>query len=155
MVTNAVASIEQTNKTAGGFDNCSRRDFEFFSGDKVLISTKYVIPDYFRDRKRKLAAKFAGPNEIIEVLSTIYYLLKLPIWTKAHNVFHASMLNPYHDDSKTNRTALPHYQSLFETWRQSSRRRGGERGQLQSASREAAVPDQIGWLASVGVNVGK
>jgi hypothetical protein len=135
MVTNAVASIEQANKTAGGLANCSRRDFEFFSGDRVLISTKYVIPDDFRDRKRKLAANFAGPNEIIEVISTISYHLRLPIWAKAHDFFHASMLNPYHGDSKTNRTSLPHYQSLFETWRQSSRRRGGERGQLQSASR--------------------
>jgi hypothetical protein len=61
MVTNAVASIEQANKTTEGYANRSRRDSQFGLGDGVLLSTKHFIPEAFRDRKWKLAAKFAGP----------------------------------------------------------------------------------------------
>ena len=107
LVTKAVASIEQANKTAEGYANRSRRDFQFGLGDGVLLSTKYFIPEAFRDRKRKLAAKFAGPYEISEVISPVAYRLRLPIGTKAHDVFHASMLKPYHGDAKTERTTLP------------------------------------------------
>jgi predicted nucleic acid-binding protein len=53
MVTKAVASIEQANKTAEGYGNRSRRDFQFGLWDGVLLSTKYFIPEAFRDRKRK------------------------------------------------------------------------------------------------------
>jgi hypothetical protein len=107
MVMNAVASIEQANKTAEGYANRSRRDFQFGLGDGVLLYTKYFIPEAFRDRKQKLAAKFAGPCEIIEVISPVDYHLRLPVGTKAHDVFQASILKPYHGDAKTERNTLP------------------------------------------------
>jgi hypothetical protein len=107
MVTKAVASTEQANKTAEGYANRSRRDFQFVSEDGVLFFTKYFIPEAFRDLQRKLAVKFAGPYHIIEVISPVAYRLRLPAGTKAHDVFHASMLNPYHNDAKTERTSLP------------------------------------------------
>jgi Chromo (CHRromatin Organisation MOdifier) domain len=107
LVTSAVTSIDQANKTAEGYANRSRRDFQFGLGDAVLLSTKYFIPEAFRDRKRKLAAKFAGPYEIIEVISPVSYRLQLPLGTKAHNVFHASVLKPYHGDANTERATLP------------------------------------------------
>jgi hypothetical protein len=75
IVTNAVASIEQANKTAEKCANRSRRDFQFGLGDGVLLSTKYFVPEAFRDRKRKLASKFAGPYEIIGVISPVAYRL--------------------------------------------------------------------------------
>jgi Chromo (CHRromatin Organisation MOdifier) domain len=71
-----------------------------------LQSTKF-IHEAFRERKRKLAAKFAAPYEIIEVISPAAYRLQLPVGTKAHDVFHASMLKPYHDDANTERATLP------------------------------------------------
>jgi hypothetical protein len=107
MVTSAVAYIEQANKTAEGHANRWRRDLQFGLGDGVLLSTKYVIPEAFRDRKWKLAAKFAGPYEIIEVISPETYRLRLPVGTKAHDVFPASMLKPYHGDAKTEPTTPP------------------------------------------------
>jgi hypothetical protein len=94
MVTNAVASTEQANKTAEMYANRSRRDFQFGLGDEVLLSTKYFIPEAFRDRKMKLTAKFAGPYEIIEVISPVAYRLRLPIGTKAHDIFQESTLKP-------------------------------------------------------------
>jgi hypothetical protein len=121
MVTQAVASIEKANKTAEGYANRSRRNFKFGLGDGVLLSTKYFIPEAFRDRKRKLAAKFAGHYEKIEVISPVAYRLRLPIGTKDHDVFHSSMLKPYHGDAKTERTTLPRYLSSCETEKKSSR----------------------------------
>jgi hypothetical protein len=56
LVTNAVTSIDQANKAAEGYMNRSRRDFQFGVGDAVLLSTKYFIPEAFKDRKWKLAA---------------------------------------------------------------------------------------------------
>jgi hypothetical protein len=107
MVKKAVASIKQANKTAEGCANRSRSDFQSGLGDGELLSTKYFIPEAFRDRKRKLAAKFSGPYEIIEVISRVAYRLRIPLGTKAHDVFHASMLTVYHGDAKTDRTTLP------------------------------------------------
>jgi hypothetical protein len=48
MVTSAVTSIYQANKTAEGYVNRSRRDFQFGVGDAVLLSTKYLIPETFK-----------------------------------------------------------------------------------------------------------
>jgi hypothetical protein len=92
LVTSAVASIDRANKAAEWYANISRRDFQFGVGDAVLKSTKYFIHEAFKDRKRMLAAKFAGPYEIIGVIFPIAYRLQLPVGTKAHDVFHASML---------------------------------------------------------------
>jgi hypothetical protein len=106
-VTSAVTSIYQANKTPERYANRSRRDFQFGVGDAALLSTKYFIPEAFRERKRTPAANFVGPYEIIEVISSVAYRMQLPVGTKADNVFHASMLKPYHGDKNTERGALP------------------------------------------------
>jgi hypothetical protein len=49
LATSAVTSIDQANKTAEGYANRSRRDFQFGVGDAVPLSTKYVIPEAFRE----------------------------------------------------------------------------------------------------------
>jgi hypothetical protein len=51
LFTNAVTSIDQANKTAEGYANRSRQDFQFCVGDAVLLSTKFFIPAAFRERK--------------------------------------------------------------------------------------------------------
>jgi hypothetical protein len=107
LVTSAVTFIYQANKTVEGYANRPRRDFQFGVGDAVLLSTKYFIPEAFREIKKKLAAKFASPYDIIEVISPVAYRLQLPVGTKAHDVFHAIMLKPYHGDANTERATLP------------------------------------------------
>jgi hypothetical protein len=44
MATGAVISIDQANKTAEGYANRSRREFQYGVGDAVLLSTKYLYP---------------------------------------------------------------------------------------------------------------
>jgi hypothetical protein len=103
----AVTSIDQENRTAEGYANRSRRDFQFAVDDAVLLSTKYFKAEAFKDRKRKSAAKFAGPYEIIEGISRVAYHLWLSVGTESHDCFHASMLKPSHDDAGTDRATLP------------------------------------------------
>jgi hypothetical protein len=74
-VTSAVTSIDQANKTAEGYANRTSRDLQFGVGDAVILSTKYFIPEAFRERKWKLAANFAGPYDIIEVISPVAFLI--------------------------------------------------------------------------------
>jgi hypothetical protein len=65
----ASASIEQRNKATAAYQNAKRREYEFGAGDKVLLSTKHFKPPEDKERRKKLAAKFAGPYEIIQVVS--------------------------------------------------------------------------------------
>jgi hypothetical protein len=51
LVTSAMTSIDQTNKTEEVYANRSRRDFQFGVDDAVLLSTKYFVPEAFRERK--------------------------------------------------------------------------------------------------------
>jgi hypothetical protein len=54
LVTRAVTSIDQANKTAERYENRSRQDLQFGLGDCILIYTKYFIPKAFKERKRML-----------------------------------------------------------------------------------------------------
>src|SRR6266576_1412346 len=45
----------------------------------------------------KLPPKRYGPFKITDVISKVVYRLKLPPQWKIHNVFHASLLSPYHE----------------------------------------------------------
>jgi Chromo (CHRromatin Organisation MOdifier) domain len=64
----------------------------------VLLSTKYFKPPEDKERRKKLAAKFAGRYEVIQVVSPVPYKLALPPGTNAHPVFHAGLLRPYFPD---------------------------------------------------------
>jgi hypothetical protein len=45
----------------------------------------------------KLAPRQHGPFEITEVISDVVYKLKLPPLWRVHDIFHASLLSPYHE----------------------------------------------------------
>jgi Integrase zinc binding domain len=99
----AGASIEQKNKATAEYQNAKRKDYEFGVGDKVLLSTRYLKPPEDKERRKKLAAKFAGPYEIIQVVSQVAFKLSLPPGTNAHPVFHAGLLKPYFPDATGHR----------------------------------------------------
>jgi hypothetical protein len=62
-------------------------------GDLVLLSTKNLrlpVP------KKKMAARFVGPFRVLDTVGTQAYRLALPKQYKVHNVFHVSLLEPWH-----------------------------------------------------------
>jgi hypothetical protein len=73
----ASASIEQRSKATAANQNAKRRDYEFGVGDKVLLSTKHFKPSEDKEGRKTLAAKFAGPYEMIQVVSPVAYKLAL------------------------------------------------------------------------------
>jgi len=48
-------------------------------------------------QKAKLVPKHLGPFKITKEISPVAYQLALPISWRIHDVFHASLLNPYHE----------------------------------------------------------
>jgi hypothetical protein len=47
----------------------------------------------------KLAARFCGPFEILEMIRPVAYMLALPASMTVHNVFHVSFLKIYIPDA--------------------------------------------------------
>src|SRR6266436_352301 len=47
-------------------------------------------------QKAKLTPKHLGPFKITKEISPVAYQLALPINWRIHNIFHASLINPYH-----------------------------------------------------------
>ena len=46
----------------------------------------------------KLSPRYCGPFEVLKIIGPIAYKLALPTGTRAHNVFHASLLKKYVHD---------------------------------------------------------
>ena len=98
-------AIKTANEAYAKYADEKRREKEFEVGDKVLLSTKFFKPPADKERRRKLAPKYAGPFEVTRVISPVAYELKLPQGTNVHNVFHASLLREYHEDTTGTRKA--------------------------------------------------
>jgi hypothetical protein len=76
--------------------NAHRRDVRFDVGDSVRLSTaNLTLPSTM---SKKLAAKFLGPFVVDKVVSPVAYKLRLPKSLKMHDVFHVSLLQPWHVD---------------------------------------------------------
>jgi hypothetical protein len=107
LVADASKSLAQANQAAERHSNRKRMGHVFGVGDKVLLSNKHFIPPAYQGRKRKLAGKFAGSYEVVQFESPVAVKLSLPSGTKAHPVFHTSMLRPYVPDTTGERTPPP------------------------------------------------
>ena len=65
----------------------------FKVGDRVLLSARNLrlaVP------KKKLAPRFLGPFRVLDAVGSQAYRLSLPSRMKIHNVFHVSLLEPWH-----------------------------------------------------------
>jgi transposase InsO family protein len=80
------------------YADTKRRDLRFQKGEKVLLNRNFLTVDHYRQQHRqKLLPRWIGPFEIVAVVGPLSYRLKMPVNSKAHDVFHVSALKPYHE----------------------------------------------------------
>src|SRR6266478_8411136 len=63
-------------------------------GQQVWLDTSHLKLPH---QKAKLTSKCLGLFKITKEISPVAYHLALPASWRIHNVFHASLLNPYHE----------------------------------------------------------
>jgi len=63
-------------------------------GEQVWLEAQNLKTQY---QSSKLAPKRHGPFQIIKEVSPVTYQLRLPAAWRIHNVFHVSLLSPYHE----------------------------------------------------------
>jgi hypothetical protein len=82
-----------------------RTEQELVVGQQVLLNAKNLR---FKNTKgRKLMPQWVGPFEISERIGTLAYRLKLPPSLPVHDVFHTSLLRPFHTDGRYQPPPLP------------------------------------------------
>lgn len=73
-----------------------RRDVTYAVGDKVLLSTKDI--KLKTAGTMKLMPRWIGPFQITKCVGKVAVQLSLPPKARMHNVFHVSLVKPYHPD---------------------------------------------------------
>jgi len=97
----AKANLHAAQQRMIAQENAQRRDVVFTVGDLVRLSAANLsLPSTM---SKKLAAKYLGPFQVEQVISSVAYKLRLPSALKIHPVFHVSLLQPWHTQSE-----LPH-----------------------------------------------
>ena len=77
---------------------------EFAIGSRVWLIRKFIKT---KRPCHKLDHRRLGPFKIMEKIGTLAYRLELPSSMQIHNVFHVSLLEPYHYDDDPDRTQVP------------------------------------------------
>ncbi len=89
-----MATAQQRQRNAA---NKHRRDVEYQVGDRVLLRAKNI--KFKAAGARKLMPKYVGPFAVTARVGKASYRLELPSdggWQRVHDVFHVSLLRPYH-----------------------------------------------------------
>lgn len=80
-----------------------RSEVVYKPGDLVLLSTKNLHKKESGEC-RKLKPRWMGPFEVAHMVGPVAVQLQLPdSWTRIHNVFHVSLVTPYHSDPSRQR----------------------------------------------------
>jgi hypothetical protein len=77
----------------------SRVEKVYKVGDKVLLSTKYLILKH-SETNRKLLPKWIGAFEVVQVVGPVAYEIKMSSGWRVHHVFHVSLLEPYRESNR-------------------------------------------------------
>ena len=98
MPSQAKQCLEAAQQRQKAYADRTRTQVQLQVGQKVLLSTKNITLKMVG--AAKLMPKFVGPFKILEQINEVAYRLELPPSMPIHNVFHVSLLKPYHDDGK-------------------------------------------------------
>ena len=71
---------------------------EFSVGDHVYLKVRERKSSFKLGSCAKLSPRYCGPFEVLERIGPVAYKLALPTSTRAHNVFHVSLLKKYVHD---------------------------------------------------------
>ena len=97
-----LAKIRQNLKVAQEtqkiYDDKHRVHREFNFGDHVYLRVKENKGSLKLGSCAKLSPRYCGPFEVLERIGPVSYRLAFPASTRAHNVFHVSLLKKYVHD---------------------------------------------------------
>lgn len=90
--------LEKAAEMQAHYFNRHRMDMQFRIGDWVMLRTTNITPP---SGKKKFDPKQIGPFQITDTWGSNAYKLSLPPrFRRMHNVFHVSLLEPFHDTAR-------------------------------------------------------
>jgi hypothetical protein len=94
MMQRRAQAIEAINQAA---EKMGRPMVQYAVGDQVWLEGKNLRLPY---QSTKLAPKRYGPFKVIQEVSPVAYQLELPWTWGIHDIFHSSLLSPYHETTQ-------------------------------------------------------
>jgi hypothetical protein len=102
LITAARENIALAQSRMADQANRSRMAHPFVVGQEVLLSAEHLQPE--KGSTRKFRSRWLGPFRITAAVGPVSFRLKLPpIMSRICDVFHASLLRPYHRSPATYR----------------------------------------------------
>ena len=90
--------LEKRAQAIDAINQSTKRDQggtpKYKAGDQIWLEATHLK---LRHQSTKLAPKRYGPFVITKEISPVAYQIRLPTSWGIHNVFHASLLSPYHE----------------------------------------------------------
>src|SRR6266403_2249268 len=141
MTKNRADAIRALNKVA---NQKGPPPAQFHLREKVWLDTSHLKLPH---QKAKLTPRRIGPFQIIQEISPVAYRLELPPNWRVHDMFHASLLTPYHETPAhgPNFTRLPpdliDGEDEYEVERIVAHRQFGQSKRLQYLIKWKGYPD--------------
>ena len=97
-VTNIRQNLKSSQDWQKSYADKHRVDREFSVGDHVYLRVGPRKSSLNLGSCAKLSSRYCGPFEVLERIVPVAYRLAFPASTRAHNVFHVSLLKRYVHD---------------------------------------------------------